>query len=292
MKRTYTNTQTLKPSTANTGLGYEVVKALAATSHAYKIILGCRDPSKGDAAVAKIKSEVPETASSFSVVQIDIASDESIEAAVASLTSTEPRIDVLVNNAGAHFEIDATKNLRPDGIPSAAAMRRAFNQSWNVNVAGTQVLTALLVPLLLKSPDPRLLFLTSGTASLTETEKTDGPIYGRINAHPKETGWPKPAGSLGEGKPSGLPSAYKSVKVGLNMVMREWARVLRADGVKVWSISPGFLATGLGGVGADALRKLGAKEPHEGGEFIRDVVEGKYDHEEGKAIRATGPQPW
>lgn len=35
------------------------------------------------------------------------------------------------------------------------------------------------------------------------------------------------------------------------MVMLDWARVLSADGVKVFGISPGFLATGLGGARSD-----------------------------------------
>jgi hypothetical protein len=35
----------------------------------------------------------------------------------------------------------------------------------------------------------------------------------------------------------------------LNMLMREWYRILKNDGVKVWCISPGILATGLAGPG-------------------------------------------
>jgi len=34
-------------------------------------------------------------------------------------------------------------------------------------------------------------------------------------------------------------------------------RPLKPDGVKVFCISPGFLATGLGGMGVDKLRALG-----------------------------------
>lgn len=38
--------------------------------------------------------------------------------------------------------------------------------------------------------------------------------------------------------------------------------------------------------------QMGARDPSEGGNFIRDVVEGKRDHDEGKVIRATMIQPW
>jgi NAD(P)-dependent dehydrogenase (short-subunit alcohol dehydrogenase family) len=40
------------------------------------------------------------------------------------------------------------------------------------------------------------------------------------------------------------------------MLMREWAKTLKNDGVKVFAISPGFLATGLAGIGAEQLKKV------------------------------------
>jgi NAD(P)-dependent dehydrogenase (short-subunit alcohol dehydrogenase family) len=39
--------------------------------------------------------------------------------------------------------------------------------------------------------------------------------------------------------------------------MREWARLLREDGVKVWCVSPGYLATGLGGDQEDTRKRGG-----------------------------------
>lgn len=76
------------------------------------------------------------------------------------------------------------------------------------------------------------------------------------------------------------------------MVVLDWARVLKEDGVKVFAISPGFLATGLAGVGAEILKSLGAGEPSLGGIFIKDVVEGKRDADAGLVINSTGVQPW
>lgn len=77
----------------------------------------------------------------------------------------------------------------------------------------------------------------------------------------------------------------------MNMMMREWARVLTEDGVKVWCISPGFLATGLG-AGPEANKEMGAGDPAVGGNFIKDVVEGKRDQDVGKVIRSGSIQPW
>ncbi|KAK3052410.1 hypothetical protein LTR09_006620 [Extremus antarcticus] len=260
----------------NTGIGLATVQALCESSTPYNIILGSRDEQKGKDAATTISSSLPNTRSTINVVPIDLTSDSSITSAVSTLSSSHNgTLDVLINNAGAALD--------PAHSQGKLSTRELWNQSWDINVSGTQVLTELCAPLLLKSSNPRLLFLTSGTASLAETERTDGPMYERINGSPA-AGWPKPGFT-------GTP-AYRSVKTGLNMVAREWRRLLRGDGVKVWLISPGFLSTGLGGVGAETLREMGAGEPLVGGEFIRDVVEGKRDEDEGMAIRTGEVQAW
>ena len=138
-------------------------------------------------------------------------------------------------------------------------------------------MTNTFVPLLLKSTDPRLLFVTSGTSTLAETEDLSTFLS---RAPPK--GWPKQGFAV---------PAYRSSKTGMNMMMREWERLLREDGVKVWCISPGYLATGLGG-DQEANKQRGAGDPSLGGEFIKDVVEGKRDQDVGKVIRSGSIQPW
>ncbi|KAK7715184.1 hypothetical protein SLS64_003882 [Diaporthe eres] len=265
---------------ANTGLGYEVVKALYATDVPYELVIGTRSLSKGDEAIATLKTEVPSSPSTLSTLQVDLASDASLEAAVKTLSEKHGHLDALINNAGASFD-----GILRDGSMS---IREAFNASWDVNVSGTQVLTTLSVPLLLKSPDPRLMFVTSGTASITETDPDNwgnlAHLLDRINSSP-EKGWPKD-------KQLNPITSYRSTKAGLNMLMREWVRILKNDGVKVWAISPGFLATGLGGVGKEQLLKMGALDPSVGGQFIRDVVQGKRDQDTGKVIRKDMIQPW
>lgn len=67
--------------------------------------------------------------------------------------------------------------------------------------------------------------------------------------------------------------------------------MLRDDGVKVFSISPGFLATKLGG-DQEANKNMGAGNPALGGTLIKDVVEGQKDTNVGKIISQTGIQPW
>ena len=155
--------------------------------------------------------------------------------------------------------------------------REMWNQTWNVNTTDTQILTSTFAPLLLESADPRLLFITSGTSTLTGTENQALPIN-----HAPAKGWPKTGFSV---------PAYRSAQTGLNMLMREWRRWLKEDGVKVWGISPGFLATGLGG-NPDVSRKMGALDPSIAGPFILSVIEGHRDADVGKVINRDRVQPW
>jgi NAD(P)-dependent dehydrogenase (short-subunit alcohol dehydrogenase family) len=230
---------------ANTGLGLEIVKALYKTTQPYDIIVGSRLVSNGEAAVTAVQQEIPSSSSSLSVVQLDLASDESIKKAVENIETKFGRLDVLVNNGGAGFD-----GALRDGELS---IREAWNKSWDTNVAGTQVLTSEAIPLLLKSEQPpRLIFITSGTSALAFTERFDHPALQRINASPAP-GWPKP-------KEINPIESYRSAKTGLNMMMRQWHRILLNDGVMVWAISPGFLATNLGNIGVEQMKKVSKKD--------------------------------
>lgn len=112
--------------------------------------------------------------------------------------------------SGASFD-----NCIADGSMTA---RQAWSKTWDVNVTGAHIVTTTFMPLLVQSPDPRLLFITSGLSSLAENAVGD-PRYPSPAA-----GWPKNAG---------LFVAYRSSKAGLNMMMLEWARTLRNDGVSL-----------------------------------------------------------
>jgi len=256
---------------ANAGLGLEIVKCLCASSQQYTIIMAARSIDKASIAIAEVEKLHLTTQTKLVPLALDVESDESISAAASYVQQNHGMLDVLVNNAGASFEQAIA------GGSSSMTIRDAMNKNWDVNVTGAHVLTQAMVPYLLKSPRPYLIFMTSGTCSLVETESDQ--LW--FNKSPP-AGWPKPPGIVG----------YRSCKIGLNMVMRDWHRVLKNDGVLVWAISPGFLATGLGGVGAQKLKEMGAMEPSIGGEFVKEVIEGKRDEDAGKAINKNGIQPW
>ncbi|KAL9621342.1 MAG: hypothetical protein Q9160_004233 [Pyrenula sp. 1 TL-2023] len=255
---------------ANTGLGFEIIKAFCGSDKSYNIILGGRSIEKVQKAVETAKQEFPSSHSTLSPLQVDIESDESIQKAFEEVQTKSGRVDALINNAGTQLDPQLTTGRLP--------MRQIWNQSWNVNVTGTQILTFTFIPLLLRSSNPRLLFITSGTSTLAGTENMAIAVN-----HIPPKGWPKQSLGL---------AAYRSSKTGMNMMMREWYRILKGDGVKVWCVSPGMLATGLGGGGAQALKEMGAADPATGAAFVRRVVEGERDKDVGLVVSSGGVQPW
>lgn len=159
--------------------------------------------------------------------------------------------------------------------------REGWATSWDLNVTSAHVMNEAFISLLLKSKDPRILFTTSGTSSLEETEILDA-FPNRAPA----AGWPK--------KDFNSIISYRVTKIGLNMLMKEWAKILRHDGVKLFCVAPGFLATGLGGVDKAQQLAAGAQDPSLGGISLRKVIEGERDADVFKVVRnySTPVQPW
>ncbi|ATY62463.1 NAD(P)-binding domain [Cordyceps militaris] len=253
---------------ANSGIGYEIVKSFYEAPKSYHVIMTSRSLENGTKAMEKIKSEVPSSSNTLQVVQMDLTSDESINAAFATVQSTNQRIDALINNAGATFDIQYSAG--------EVSLRDCFNQAYDVNVTGTTIATHTFLPLLLRSADPRLLFL-AGLSQITEAAKSYFPTP------TQPAGWPKP--------PVGFETiGYRCSKTALNMLMLDWNHKLRADGVRVWAVGPGMLATNLGGK-PELVAALNLPHPRKGGRLMRAVVEGERDGDAGQVISYDGRMP-
>jgi NAD(P)-dependent dehydrogenase (short-subunit alcohol dehydrogenase family) len=153
---------------ANTGIGFEAAKVFAGKGG--RVLLGCRNPKKGDAALARIAEAHP--GADVSLVQIDLSDLASVRAA-AEVVAREPRLDVLVNNAGVMWN---PKTITADG----------FESQFGVNHLGHFALTGLLLPLLEATPNSRVV-----TVSSTGHRLGNGDIYwDDINAdreyHPRK----------------------------------------------------------------------------------------------------------
>lgn len=84
---------------ANTGIGFEIVKALAASDQSYIVLMGGRSLEKARNAAATVQ-DLLESSSQFVPIQVDIEHDDSIKQAFHEVQSKFGRIDVLINNAG------------------------------------------------------------------------------------------------------------------------------------------------------------------------------------------------
>lgn len=156
-------------------------------------------------------------------------------------------------------------------------LRESFNKAYDVNVAGTNVVTWTFVPLLMKAKEPRLLFV-AGLSQMTQAAESYFPVP------PQPAGWPK--------KIDFDPIGYRCSKTALSMLMLDWNHKLKADGIKVFSVSPGLCNTDLGGLKGKIYEEMGATHPSEGGQRLLRVAEGHRDADAGKIVEKVGLLPW
>src|SRR5438552_17024260 len=80
---------------ANAGVGFEIARVLAARGA--RVLLGCREQTRAQDAIARIKRITPNADVSW--LPLDLGDIESIRAAAIAVAA-EPRIDALINNPG------------------------------------------------------------------------------------------------------------------------------------------------------------------------------------------------
>jgi NAD(P)-dependent dehydrogenase (short-subunit alcohol dehydrogenase family) len=124
---------------ANTGLGFETARMLAARGAA--VVLAVRDVEKGKQAAARITGDV-------TVQALDLTSLDSIRSAAADLRAAHPRIDLLINNAGVMY---TPRQITADG----------FELQFGTNHLGHFALTGLLLDRLLLVPGSRVVTVSS-----------------------------------------------------------------------------------------------------------------------------------
>lgn len=81
---------------ANSGIGYETARALAAKGA--RVVVACRDASKGKGAEGRIRAAHPKCDARFEA--LDLGSLASVRAFAARFLAAESRLDLLINNAG------------------------------------------------------------------------------------------------------------------------------------------------------------------------------------------------
>src|SRR5215468_1344956 len=129
---------------ANTGLGFETARVLAARGAS--VVLAVQDIEKGKLAAARIADTAP--GANVTVQPLDLTSLDSIRAAAGELRAKHPRIDLLINNAGVMF---TPKQATGDG----------FELQLGTNHLGHFALTGLLLPQMLPVPGSRVVTVSS-----------------------------------------------------------------------------------------------------------------------------------
>lgn len=74
------------------------------------------------------------------------------------------------------------------------------------------------------------------------------------------------------------------------MLMLDWNHKLKEDGVKVWCVGPGFIASDLGNSpeAKEMVKEMGGAHPSAGGDILKRVVEGERDADVGKIVTKNG----
>lgn len=191
---------------ANKGIGREVARRLAAEG--FKVWLGARDAERGARAAGELQAD----GLNVQWLGIDVTRDASVAAAARTVAQASSHLDVLVNNAGVAINYD-----RPPTEQSLDDIRATYE----VNVFGPIRVTQAFLPLLLAAPSPRIVMVSSYSASLGRALDRASPSYS-VNM-------------LG----------YGSSKAALNAITVSFAKELAPRGVLVNAAAPGYTATDL-----------------------------------------------
>ena len=136
---------------ANRGIGYAIAQGLLEAN--FRVIIGSRSFEKGKTAAKKLNSNL------VSVVEIDIADDDSIDRAFKEVSDKISSLDVLINNAG----------IFPDnGFNILTIERDLLIKTFNVNTFGAIRVTQKFLPLLEKANAARIINYSSGYGQLAE----------------------------------------------------------------------------------------------------------------------------
>jgi NAD(P)-dependent dehydrogenase (short-subunit alcohol dehydrogenase family) len=194
---------------ANKGLGAETARRLGQLG--LTVIIGSRDPQRGQAAAAELRAE----GSDVRAVTLDVTSQPTLDDAAGLIGSELGRLDVLVNNAGVSLEQN-----RPAPSELLVDMLRRI---YETNVFGVVAVTNTFLPLLRRSPAARIVNVSSTLGSLTA--------------------WADPASALRRYAP--LLLGYNTSKAALNAITLQYAAELAQTPIKVNVASPGYVATDL-----------------------------------------------
>jgi NAD(P)-dependent dehydrogenase (short-subunit alcohol dehydrogenase family) len=196
---------------ANKGIGLETARQLL--QEGFKVYLASRNLSSGQDAAQKLKSE---GLTQVEAVELDVTDEVSVKSAREKIGRKTDVLDVLINNAGIN-----------GGAPPYTALEASpeqFLAAFNTNVIGAARTTAAFIDLLRKSPQPRIVNVSTSVGSLSLQSNPDWPAYHYAKY-----------------------AVYASSKAALNMYTIHLAYELRDTPFKVNAVCPGYTKTDFTG---------------------------------------------
>jgi len=196
-------------SGANKGIGFETARQLG--QKGITVILGSRDPVKGEAAAAQLKKEGIDARA----VKLDVVNPADIKAVADTIAHDYGHLDILVNNAGIALE-EFGKNT------TLSVPDESLRKTFDTNFFSAISVTKAMLPLLEKSDAGRIVNVSSILGSLSLHADEGSPIYG-FKAF-----------------------AYDASKAALNSFTIHLAHELKGTKIKVNSAHPGWVKTDMG----------------------------------------------
>ncbi len=240
---------------ANKGIGRAAAEQLAALG--MTVLIGARDPQRGEEAAAVLRA----AGGDAHAVILDVTDPATVQAAATQVEERFGHLDVLINNAGITGSGQVSPADAHDQVPSSVDldMVRAV---FETNLFGVIAVTNAMLPLLRRSPAPRIVNVSSHAASLTITSDPDGPFAALLSS-----------------------AAYTPSKAALNALTVQYANELRKDGILVNAVAPGFVDT-------DANNHTGLLTPAQGAAVLVRLATLGADGPTGGFFSEDGPVPW
>ncbi|MFF5259692.1 SDR family NAD(P)-dependent oxidoreductase [Actinomadura viridis] len=240
---------------ANKGIGRAAAEQLA--ERGMTVLIGARDPRRGAEAAAALRA----AGGDAHAVTLDVTDQVTVREAARRIGAGFGHLDVLINNAGITGSGQVSPEDAYDQVPGSVDLdmvRRVFE----TNVFGVIAVTNAMLPLLRRSPAPRIVNVSSHAASLSLTSDPDGPFRAL------------------------LPSAaYTPSKSALSALTVQYANELRKDGILVNAAAPGYVDT-------DSNNHTGHLTPAQGAAVVVRLATLGADGPTAGFFSEDGPVPW
>jgi NAD(P)-dependent dehydrogenase (short-subunit alcohol dehydrogenase family) len=228
-------------------LGLELTRQLLAAGD--DVVATARQPRTAD----ELNKLAARSAGRCTVVRLDVADPDEVAAAALHVGERFDGLELLVNNAGLWSAPGEPE--RASAGPLAELRPQSVLEVLRVNAVGPILVTQALAPLLAAAGSSVVVNLTSGLGSLA-------------------------------GATAGGNVGYGMSKAALNMLTRHLAAELAGQGTVVVSMSPGWVATDMGGASAPL-------EPPESVRGMLNVVDALTPARSGTFLDHTGATlPW